>query len=155
MSASAYIGGWLFAGAVLAALFIRYVSTRARRARRVYAAGLVVAAALYLPFAAQAPNVLAWVVVEAAGIGLFGALAIAGTRSSAGWLAAGWALHPLWDVALHHLGPGGAFTPDWYAIGCVSFDLLVAGHIACRCRSGADVPARSGNQPSHRTAPPQ
>jgi hypothetical protein len=40
------------------------------------------------------------------------------------------ALHPLWDVLLHYIGPGQAFTPWTYAIACISFDWLVAIYIS-------------------------
>ena len=38
-------------------------------------------------------------------------------------------LHPFWDVVLHYIGPGHAFTPWAYAIACVSFDWIVAIYI--------------------------
>lgn len=124
-----YIAACLSIGLLLGACFIRYAHMRRRAANRVFAAGLVVAAIVYVPFAMRAPDAFLWLAIELAGIGLFGGLGLLGLRSSAWWLAAGWALHPVWDVALHYLGPGAAFAPDWYAIGCVSFDLLVAGYI--------------------------
>ena len=123
-----YIAAWLLAGLLLGAGFVRYAQARRRGAHRVLAAGLVIAAIVYVGFAMRAPNVLPWLAVELAGIGIFAALGMMGLRSSPWWLAAGWALHPVWDVALHYLGPGAAFTPQWYAIACVSFDLVVAGY---------------------------
>jgi hypothetical protein len=38
-------------------------------------------------------------------------------------------LHPFWDVVVHYIGPGSAFTPWTYAIACISFDWLVAAYI--------------------------
>jgi len=57
-------------------------------------------------------------------------MALLGLRGSPYWLAAGWALHPLWDVGLHYIGPGHSFAPMTYAIACISFDLVVAAYIA-------------------------
>jgi hypothetical protein len=44
-----------------------------------------------------------------------------------------WALHPAWEVALHHFGPGHAF-PHAFATTCLSFDLLVAAYISLAYR---------------------
>jgi len=62
-----------------------------------------------------------------------GAIALLGLRGSPWWLAAGWALHPLWDVVLHYVSPGHSFAPITYTIPCLSFDLLVAAYIAIAC----------------------
>jgi hypothetical protein len=67
--------------------------------------------------------------VELAQVIVFGTLALLGLRGSPYWIAAGWALHPFWDVVLHYIGPGNAFTPWTYAIACISFDWLVAIYI--------------------------
>jgi hypothetical protein len=70
-----------------------------------------------------------WMLVELVQVVGFGTLALLGLRGSPYWLAAGWALHPFWDVVLHYAGPGHPFTPWTYAIACVSFDWLVALYI--------------------------
>jgi hypothetical protein len=64
------------------------------------------------------------------GVIVFGAMALLGLRDSAWWLAAGWALHPLWDVVLHYWGPGRTFASQPYAIACITFDWVVAAYIA-------------------------
>ncbi len=64
----------------------------------------------------------------------YGGLGVWGLFRSPVWLAAGWALHPVWDLGLHYFGPGHAFAPDAYAVTCLSFDLLVAGYVAIRYR---------------------
>src|SRR3712207_6878689 len=46
-----------------------------------------------------------WTLVELAQVIVFGALALLGLRGSPYWIAAGWALHPFWDVVVHYLGP--------------------------------------------------
>ena len=72
---------------------------------------------------------------ELAGVGIYGTMALRGLRGSPWWLAAGWAAHPIWDVALHYFGPGGSFAPEGYTITCLSFDLLVAAYVAVAYRS--------------------
>ena len=61
------------------------------------------------------------------------------------WLAAGWALHPVWDVALHLVGPGHALGSIAYATACLTWDPLVAAVIAVgilRRARGVTAPAR-------------
>src|SRR5215212_4787663 len=88
------------------------------------------AAFTYIVFAVQAGEGTFWVVGELVGVAIFGGMGVLGLRGSPWWLSAGWAAHPIWDVALHYSGPGGSFAPEAYAITCVSFDLLVAAYIA-------------------------
>jgi hypothetical protein len=57
-------------------------------------------------------------------------MGLLGLRGSPHWLATAWALHVLWDYPLHYLEPGHAFAPGFWAISCVSFDLVVALYIA-------------------------
>jgi hypothetical protein len=91
---------------------------------------LFIAAGLYIVFAVRAGESVLWVLVESAGVAIFGGIALLGLRGSLWWIVAGWALHPLWDVGLHFLGPGRPFAPETYTIACLSFDLLVAAYIA-------------------------
>jgi hypothetical protein len=46
------------------------------------------------------------------GVAIDGGMALRGLRGSAWWIAAGWARHPIWDVALHFFGPGRTFAPS-------------------------------------------
>ncbi len=87
------------------------------------------AAFSYVWFAVQAGEGTYWVVGELVGVGIYGTMGLLGLRGSPLWLAAGWAAHPVWDVALHYFGPGGEFAPVAYAITCLSFDLLVAAYV--------------------------
>jgi hypothetical protein len=119
---------WLLAGVFLGALWIAWVSRHKRGGRQVLAIGLLLAAAVYVAFAFGADSV-GWVVLESIGLLAFGCLGWLGIRGNVVWLAAGWGLHPLWDVGLHWHGPGAAVVPDWYAVACVSFDLVVAIYI--------------------------
>ncbi len=67
-----------------------------------------------------------WLLIESAGLVLFGAMAWRG-RVNPAWLVAGVAGHAVWDAA-HIGGPG--FVPDWYAIACAVVDVGVAGFVA-------------------------
>ncbi len=116
----------------LAFLLSRFVGDLVGRS--VLAIFLIMAAGSYQGFALMASDLLGasplWALVELMGGVVFGAVALLGLRGSPWWLAAVWAAHPIWDVVLHYFGPGGSFAPRSYAIGCLSFDLLVAGYIA-------------------------
>ena len=82
------------------------------------------------------------------GVIVFAGVATLGARSDVRWLAAGWALHVLWDGALHWTAPQVA--PGWYASLCFGFDLAVAGGIVLLPLPGAaaadepseEIPAR-------------
>lgn len=90
---------------------------------------LLVAAGAYFGFAVMARVGRGWLLVELAHCVLFGAMGLRGLRGSPYWLAAGWALHPVWDFGLHYVGPG-SFAPWPYTIACISFDLVVAAYVA-------------------------
>jgi hypothetical protein len=122
---------WLLLGLILGGAFIAFARGQEERERRVLALGLVVAAVIYVGFALAAGET-GWLALETLGVALYGALAWLGLRRSALWLAAGWALHPLWDVGLHLVGAGSAFAPAWYAVLCISFDVLVAAEVGRR-----------------------
>lgn len=92
---------------------------------------LVVAAVIYLVFALLWGD-MDWVVIELLGVGAYGVFYVLSRRLSIFWLAAGWLLHPLWDVLLHLKGPGQDVVPDWYAVACLSFDVAVASYIVWR-----------------------
>jgi len=120
----------------------RFLHSRGRRQSGaeewVFAIGLVVAAAIYVGFAFYGVEPR-WIAIEIGGVVLYGTLAWLGLRQSYSscsllWLSAGWALHPVWDVGLHLVGNGSVFSPDWCALICVTFDPLVAAHIAFRPR---------------------
>lgn len=96
-----------------------------RFAPAVHAAMLVLAGLIYVRYAFLAGDGRG-LVVE--GVGTLALLALAGAglrRRSSGWLATGWLLHPLWDVALHTGGVGG-YAPIGYVIACVAFDPTLA-----------------------------
>jgi hypothetical protein len=113
---------------VVAFLLSRFVRDIAGRA--LLAAVLIVAAVIYVYFAAREGAGVFWLAGELVGIAIYGSMGVRGVRGSAWWLAAGWALHPVWDIALHYIGPGHSFAPETYTIPCITFDLGVAAYIA-------------------------
>jgi hypothetical protein len=128
------INGAIFATvAVIVPAFLLSRFTREIVGRSVLVIFLFVAAGAYFGFATVGREVVdtqpIWMLVELAQVIVFGAIALLGLRGSPYWIAAGWALHPFWDVVLHYIGPGHSFTPWTYAIACVSFDWLVALYI--------------------------
>jgi hypothetical protein len=127
--------GLLINGVAYAAIFIVVALLISRFAGEfVWRAFLVlfmfIAAGLYIVFAVRAGEGTLWLVGELVGVAIFGGVALLGLRGSLWWIVAAWALHPLWDVGLHYLGPGRSFAPETYTIACLSFDLLVAAYIA-------------------------
>ncbi len=128
------INGAVFATvAVIVPAFLLSRFTRDIFGRSVLAIFLLIAAGAYFGFATVGRDVVGsdqiWILIELAQAIIFGVLALLGLRGSSYWLAAGWVLHPFWDVVLHYVGPGHPFTPWTYAIACVSFDWLVALYI--------------------------
>ena len=135
------IAGLLFNGAVasLQLIIISFLLSRFTRdilGRSLLAIALIIAALAYVAFAIGAGQSTLWVVGELVGVGVYGTMGLLGVRGSPMWLAAGWALHPLWDVVLHYFGSGSSFAPISYTIPCISFDLLVAVYIAIAYGSG-------------------
>ena len=78
-------------------------------ARRMIAIGLVAAALIYIGFALPVGDGR-WLMIEAAGLPAFGAIAWLGSRA-AGWSAVGWMAHVVWDVALTWTGPNRSWVP--------------------------------------------
>ena len=123
------IAVWLLLGLLLGGLLLAYARGQGRRIeKRVLLRGLIVVALIYLLFALITGN-LEWIAIELLGIPVYGIFCWLALRHSLYWLAAGWALHPLWDALLHLRGAGSFIVPEWYAVSCISFDLLVASYI--------------------------
>lgn len=135
MGAPPLIVGLLINGVAYAAIFIVVALLISRFAgefgwRAFLVLFMFIAAGLYIVFAVLAGEGTLWLVGELVGVATFGGVALLGPRGSLWWIVAAWALHPLWDVGLHYLGPGRSFAPETYTIACLSFDLLVAAYIA-------------------------
>lgn len=128
----------LILGAVLSLALVRLSRPYPPRGRvRVYAAGLVVAALLYVLFALVGGASPRWLALESLGALVYGAAARAGLRGRPSLLALGWAGHVAWDVLLHLGGAGAEYTPRWYPWLCVSFDLVAACAVLALIRRGA------------------
>ncbi|HLM58449.1 MAG TPA: DUF6010 family protein [Pyrinomonadaceae bacterium] len=126
----------VFIGGLASMLFVlaaRRVGPK--RELKTYAAGLVLAALIYLGFAAAGGAALDWVALEAGGLALFTAAALPGVRGKARALALGCAAHSAWDLLLHGQA-GAAFVPDWYPSVCAGFDLVLALYISLRRKLG-------------------
>ena len=137
------IGGAVLS--LLAWLLSRFVSDLV--GRTLLATMLFAAAGAYFGFAVVAPLSVSrlWPFIELLQVIAFGAMGLAGWKGSAKWLALGWALHPIWDFGVHHLGPGRNFAPLQYVAVCVTFDWVVAAYIFLTYRGAnrqAPSPAR-------------
>jgi hypothetical protein len=108
------------AGVALAVPYLLY-ARRSRDRSRVFGAGLIVAALIYVGFAIAGGH-RTDLLVELGGVVLFAAFAFLGVRHSIHWLALGWVSHVAWDVVLHP-------ADWWYPVACIGFDLVVAGAI--------------------------
>ena len=123
------IMGMLIEGVILAAVWmVVALIIRPRIARYGHVAGVIVAAVFYVWFALRAGEYVG-LAIEVAGLAGFAALAVKGFRHRTSTiLALAWALHPVWDVALHS-GGHGTYAPLNYVVFCISFDLLVAAFV--------------------------
>ena len=128
----------LFIGFALGAVFLLIARRAGGGERRVLAVGLIVAAVIYVGFALLNGAGGPLLALEAGGVGLYSLFAVLGLRGSAWWLALGWATHTVWDAGLHLLNDGTGFVPSWYAIACISFDLVVAFYVVLRLREWSD-----------------
>jgi hypothetical protein len=120
---------WILLGLVGAISFLALARIRPKPDSQILAIGLVVAAFIYIAFAIGGGASQLWIIIEVAGFGIYSLFALLGLRYSNWWLMLGWMAHPLWDIGLHLVNQGAVFTPGWYAIACVSFDLVVAIYI--------------------------
>lgn len=122
---------WLGLGAILAVAYVVLARRHGGKGElRAFAVGLAIASFVYVAAAAIA-GAIAALLVEGAGLALFAVLAFAGARRWPMLLAGGWALHVVWDVALH-LAMVQSYIGAWYPTVCISFDLVVAGCLAWR-----------------------
>ena len=110
--------------------------------RTLLATGLFAAAGAYFGFAVAARPPAIWGLLELLQVVAFGTLGLMGWKGSAKWLALGWALHPLWDFGVHHLGPARSFAPVSYVFACITFDWVVTAYILIYYR-GASPRERS------------
>jgi hypothetical protein len=137
-AATALLTTALLAGTVAGTLFAMVAYRMPRDTLRILAVTLIVTALIYVGFALAAGASAVWLVVELAGVILYGGAALRGLRrSSPTWLSAGWLLHPVWDVTHHLSTTAHASMPSWYAAACLGFDVAVGAVIAIRTVRGA------------------
>ncbi|HEX6732266.1 MAG TPA: DUF6010 family protein [Pyrinomonadaceae bacterium] len=134
MTESESIRGVLILGAIGGAIlsliaFLLSRFARDARGRTVLAIGLFAAAGAYFGFAIVGPGSRLWILIELMQVSVFSLIGLYGWRGSPNWLALGWALHPLWDVGVHYVGPGHSFAPMGYVFACLSFDLVMAAYV--------------------------
>ena len=128
---SELVVGVLIDGALLALILIGLTHLLRRYAREILFAVLLMAALAYVLFAVREQAGAGWIGIELLGVLIYGSMGWKGVRGPVWWLAAAWALHPLWDIGLHYLGPGAGFVhPLRYPIPCVTFDWVVAAYLA-------------------------
>jgi hypothetical protein len=94
----------------------------------IYGQALIIAAMVYVGFAIYAGN-LFWLAIETAGVLVYATLYFASKRWGVYLLAIAWLLHPAWDVGLHLLGAGADIAPYWYAVACMSFDVVIGVYL--------------------------
>lgn len=135
---------WFVLGVILAIPLLLIANrTKAALLPHLYGGSLVIAAVIYIGFAAVWGDER-WLLIELAGVLGYGVFYWLGVRHALLWIALGWLLHPLWDAGLHLYGPGTHVVPHWYAILCLAFDFMVAGHIAWKwqlARAAQAIPA--------------
>lgn len=125
----------IIGGLLAAAFFHAFRRMKDRRHRKFFAGSLIIAALIYVGFAAVGVSTettgYEWLVTEIAGLLIYSFFAYAGVKISAWFLVAGWILHVPWDVGLH-FGPEAAFVPQFYPPVCIGFDLVLGAFIAYR-----------------------
>lgn len=135
-------------GVLLGGAFVVYAHRqRGRGEARTYAAGLVVAALVYVGFALVRGAGLRWTALEVAGLLPFLGFSWLGLRRNPLWLAVGWVAHVGWDVGIHLPSGAPVFVPRWYPLVCIGFDLIVAVAILRYQPRADEQPHRSGPPP--------
>jgi|SRR5688572_7234824 len=144
MMTDAELMRWLIVGAIGGAVLslIAFLLSRFTKdvvGRTVLATVLFAAAGAYFGFAVIAPVSPVWWLIELLQCIAFGTLGLLGWRGSAKWLLIGWALHPVWDFAMHYVGPGRGVGPEFYSVACLTFDWAVAAYIFMRYRGASHL----------------
>jgi hypothetical protein len=114
-------------GAVLGAIFLLLARTQNRRRElAAYAAGVVIAAALYVVFATLRHG-LPHLPLELLGLAVFSIAAVVGLRAWPALIGVAWVAHGAWDVILH--SPPQPYVPYWYPLWCLGFDWVVGFYV--------------------------
>ena len=125
---------WFSLGVVLAIALLRFANRlKLHSMKHLLGLSLILASMIYIGFAVVWGS-SAWVAMEALGVLIYSLFYWLSMKYSAIWLSLGWLLHPVWDVVLHLFGPGSHVAPEWYAVACLSFDIVVAAYIFHRVK---------------------
>ena len=120
----AFIFFWLFAGALGGVMLIFVARKKAKKEIKILAGGLFIVALIYLLLSLiTAP--MRWVILDLAGVLLYGTFAWLALRHHVQWLGLGWLLHAGWDILHHASYVIPDVSPEWYAVACISFDGVV------------------------------
>jgi hypothetical protein len=117
----------LFGGLVGAAFVLLARRHTPQRELALYAAGLVIAALIYVAFALLRHGV-SHLPLELLGLVLFTLAAGLGLRNWTIVLGLAWIAHGAWDYVLHV--PPPAYVPSWYPVWCLGLDVLVGLYVA-------------------------
>lgn len=122
---------YLLLGGVLGLVYIGSARSNPRVSEmQNYTTGLTIAALIYIWFA-WANGAREWLWLEILGAVVYGGVAWIGLRYAPLLIGVGWLLHPLWDAVIHPLQTTD-FVPTWYALACISFDLVIGIYIVYR-----------------------
>jgi len=124
-------------GLILGTIYLSYAKQYPAKEDLLWKWGLVIAAFIYILFALLWGD-LEWVAIEIAGVLIYGLFYLLSNKFGLTWIAAGWLLHPIWDIGLHWYGAGSHIGPEWYTIPCLSFDILVGIYILVRIGKGKE-----------------
>ncbi|WP_415904135.1 DUF6010 family protein [Neptuniibacter sp. QD48_55] len=121
---------WLIFGLTGGGLLIKFAKGRTEQEQiNIFGIALVIAALIYIGFAVLYGASTTWLFIETVGVLIYGSSYLLAKHFGLHFLALGWLLHPVWDVGLHLVGAGGHFAPEWYAVMCISFDLVAAVYL--------------------------
>lgn len=120
---------WLILGIIGTFPLIVYAHNKSIHTQHtIYGQALIIAALVYVGFAVYASN-LVWLGIETTGVLVYSALYFASKRWGLYLLAIAWLLHPVWDLSLHLSGAGADLAPYWYAVACMSFDVVIGVYL--------------------------
>ena len=94
-----------------------------------WAWGLIIAAFVYIGFAAYARHIYG-LMHGSLGLLVYGTSALLSRKFGTWLLGLGWLMHIDWDIFHGQFYLNTSYVPDWYPGICAGFDLFIAGYIA-------------------------
>ncbi|HMK88059.1 MAG TPA: PTS sugar transporter subunit IIA [Methylocystis sp.] len=148
------IAVFVLLGAAFAAGLVFFARWAVQNPLRVSAFALISVSFIYVGLAFGSDNPQSWTAIEMTGVALFGSLAGASLIGSPWFGVVGLALHPLWDIVYHYVGPGADFTPAPFALAdagfCGALAVYAALAIATTRPAAATPPPAAKNRRSKR-----